>query len=151
MTGLIAELRPWGMIMRYKCPDQIRREECELAEWLSTEMEKSSRVNELAKVLFEDDHASLRKWDSPELPEAKALVEDVRAKHAEALKKNNANLTDAAINSILRNLIPAHRLSAIVREWNVRNEALELEKRRTRRFVEAWNSLPPHGPWSTVH
>lgn len=44
MTGLIAELRPWGMIMRYKCPDQIRREECELAEWLSTEMEKSSRV-----------------------------------------------------------------------------------------------------------
>lgn len=149
--GLIGDLSPGEMILRYKCPNQIRREERELAEWLSTELEKSSRVNELAKVVFDDDHTTLRKWDSPDLPDAKVLAADVRAKHFDVLRKNHPKLSAAAINDILKNLIPAHRLAAIVTEWNARNDVLEVEKRRTRRLVEAWNSLPPYGPWSVVN
>lgn len=151
MMGPIAELRPGEMILKYKCPNQIRREERELTEWLSTEMEKSSRVNELAKVVFDDDQTTFRKWDSPDLPDAKALVEGVKAKHSDQLKKNHPNLSDSAVDEILRNLIPAHRLATVVTEWNVRNDALEIEKRRTRRLVGAWNSLPPYGPWSVVN
>lgn len=151
MTGLIAGLRPWEMIVKYKCPNQIRQEENELSNWMAAELAQSDSVNELAKAMLDDSPNTLRKLTSPIASDAKALAADVRAKHGVQLRKSNPNLSETAITEILKNLLPAHRLAAIVTEFNRRSDVLEKEKRRTRPFVEAWNSLPPYGPWSVVH
>ena len=149
--GLIAGMRPGEMLLKYKCPNQIRREEQELSSWLGEQLAKSDRVNELAKAVMDDDHSTLRKWSSPDLADAKEQVAALRAKYGAEIRKSNPNLTETSVTSILRGLIPAHRLATIMSEYTKRCEALEVERRRTRRLVEVWNSLPPYGPWSMVH
>jgi hypothetical protein len=136
----IAELRPGEELMKYKSIYALRREQREISVWFDDELERFDRVSDLAKAVLYDDRDILAKALSPELGVAKADVAGIEAEYGSKLDKDS-----------LRDLLPTWRLAKIMSERQRRSEALDEDERRSRRLNEAWHSLPPYGPWSTVH
>lgn len=137
---MIAELQPGEGYMKYKSIQFIDDERRELSDWFDSALKQYGGINDLAKAAFDGDADALAKADAPDLRIAKADLAEMRAEYGDKLTKDS-----------LRSLIPGWRLAKIMRRYTDRTVEINEDERRSRRLNEAWTSLPPLGPWSTVH
>lgn len=140
----IAELQPGEMILKYKSLFALERDASGIEIWLREELNKFDRVNDLARAVLGNDSDALAKAAAPDLlRDAKA---DVAVMEAEYSGKPFAK-------DIMKRLLPRWRLAKIMREYTRRTNEINVEKKRSRRLNDIWQSAPPIGPWSapTLH
>ena len=129
----IAELPPGGIILKYKSTFALKRESDEIHAWFDTEWKQVSRLSHIYKALFVGDGNVLAKAASADLQMAKSHIADLK-------KRYRPDIVDASLAS-------ADRMAAIMREYVERSDALNKDRRRSRRFNDAWTSAPSH----TIH
>jgi len=120
----IATMTPGAMVVKYRSHYAIERDDRDLHRSLRRDMEKCCRIDSLRKAVASNDRDALAKAaDSTELAQARA----------DLLKTRSGALVDPSLE----------RIAAIMRDYTARAAALEIEKKKSERYLHAWESVPP--------